>query len=133
MKIRSGFVSNSSSSSFVVAVKEGETKITVTTEFDLADSARATCRTIEDLNEHFLEEWAYGHDSIEEFLNDSEEVWATEHYKKAKEAIENGKVVMFGSFESYGEGPVESMLCDNGLKGIVDEDKIEIIYSEGGY
>lgn len=131
MKVRFGFVSNSSSSSFIVATKDRNTKMKISVEVDLAELADKVCDSIDELNEYVLQEWGWRHKNIEEFLKDEDNQWVAENYRKAKMAIENGKMVLFGSFSSDG-GPVESMLCESGLKGMVN-DNVEIIYSEGGY
>jgi N6-adenosine-specific RNA methylase IME4 len=132
MKVRSGFISNSSSSSFIVAVDGNDSTITITTKVDLKDMTESICRTVDELTEYFMETYSYGrHNSIEKFLNDPEDRWFAEQYMTAKKAIEDGKTVLIGSFDSCGS-PVESMLCDSGLNGMVDEN-IKVIHSEGGY
>ena len=57
MKIRTGFVSNSSSSSFIVAAppQKDSTKVTITIEVDLAEYANTTIKTVEELIEYFKE------------------------------------------------------------------------------
>lgn len=130
MKIRNGFVSNSSSSSFVVAV-DGETRVKLTIDVDLSKHGKVL-RTIEELDALYLKEWAYGHDSIDSWLNDEEDSWAHAQYNQAKKAIENGKIVISGWFHDDRGDPIEAMLCYNGLHGIVPNN-IEIIYSDGSY
>lgn len=132
MKVRKGFVSNSSSSSFVVAVdNDTSTKITLSMEIDLADYGHVL-NTVEELDNYYLKEYVYGLNTIEEWLKDEDDSWMHEQYKKSKKAIEDGKKVLIGWFSDDGDNAVESMLCNSGLRGIVEGD-VEIIHSEGGY
>jgi hypothetical protein len=117
MKVRSGFVSNSSSSSFIVAIKDEATvKVKVTFEADLEKYARRKISTIEELNEYYKDYWG-GPD------------WK---YEECRKAIENGKVVLVGEFSDQSGDRAEEFLCDEGLQGVVGDD-VEIIHSEGGY
>jgi len=127
MKVRAGFVSNSSSSSFVVAVGQ-ETEVTLTVKADLARLADRTIKTVEDLNQYMLDEWGWGGlNTLDLILADSE--YAKQIYDGAKAAIESGKRVLFGSFSSDGE-PLEQFLCEY---GIPKSPGIDIIQNEGGY
>ncbi|KKM18751.1 hypothetical protein LCGC14_1662520 [marine sediment metagenome] len=128
MKIRKGFVSNSSSSSFVVATS-GSTngKITLTIEVDLKDYADKSVKSEKELLAHLKQSYAW---TLEDNYDDSIREW----YEKASKAIKNGKTVYFGSFGDEGTSGAETMLCDEGLQEFVSEDdNIEIIHSEGGY
>jgi len=135
MKIRSGFVSNSSSSSFIVAVKDkNNAKIRLTIEVDLSKYAHryggpAIISTVEQLYKLFKEDYDY--DAAETDQRKNDEFWE-ERYKKAKAAIERGKVVLFGRFSDQEGDAVEALLCENGLKEEESSD-VEIIHSERGY
>jgi len=127
MKIRTGFVSNSSSSSFIIATNgKAKGKITITMEVDIKDYAYETIKTVKALKEYFYENYGW-----EEGDDDS---WVSEQFDKSKDAINRGKIVYAGSFSDEGTETVETLLCNEGLKDFVsDDDDIEIIHSEGGY
>ena len=127
MKIRKGFVSNSSSSSFVIGIGH-KAEVTLTIKADLARFADNTIETVEDLDGHMLEEWGYGAtNTLALILADSQ--YAQRIYSGAKAAIESGKRVLFGSFSSEGEA-LEQFLC---YGGVPDSPGIDIIQSDGGY
>ncbi len=128
MKIRTGFVSNSSSSSFVVATN-GSTngKITLTIEIDLNDYTDKSVKSEKGLLAYLKHNYAW---TLEDAYCDS----IKELYEQASKAIKNGKTVYFGGFGDEGTGGAETMLCNEGLQAFVsDDDDIEIIHSEGGY
>ena len=125
MKTRNGFVSNSSSSSFIVAVsknnKNTSAKITITLEVDLAKYG-TTIETVEELIKYFCKEMYVDIDKLKQHKD----------YIACKRAIESGKVVIMGDFSSESGEVIETMLCEKGLDGIVG-DNVEVIQSEGGY
>jgi len=129
MKIRTGFVSNSSSSSFVVAIDHdpAATKVSVTTEIDLKDFASKIASNITELKEWFSYNYGYNPD------DGVDDQYLKEEYDKCLDAINRGKTIIFGRFSDEDRSGVETMLCYEGLHGKVDEDKVEIIHSEGGY
>ena len=120
MKTRNGFVSNSSSSSFIVALNSNsDGKVTLQVEVDLSRYGKRI-DSADELKHYFEDQ--YG--SIEGYILDQ--------YAKCKKAIDAGKTLLIGSFSDE-EGGEETFLRDRGLQGIVDEDEVEIIESEGGY
>ena len=122
MKTRNGFVSNSSSSSFIVAVnKKLEGIVSLTMEVDLNRYVESAISSVDDLNKYFKE-------------NYDEDYKENEDYIDSKKAIENGKVIFAGSFSSE-EAGLEGFLCDHGIVNMVDSKNkdIEVIQGEGGY
>ena len=97
MKIRRGFVSNSSSSSFVVSAKdEASLVVTVTLQIDLTKYERDynACDVLRSVAE--LEAYA-------DHSYDPESFRETSYYADAKAALEAGRVVFFGELDYHGD------------------------------
>ena len=101
MKVRNGFVSNSSSSSFIVTGKSP--KITVQLDVDLSKYGKVI-NDKKDLEKEF-KDW-YGSDFREEFSVEKD-------FNKCLSAINAGKVVVMGDFDSQSEDEIEAFLCNN--------------------
>ena len=95
MKTRIGFVSNSSSTSFIVAVKKSG-KITLNLEVDLEDFSEDVISTIDELDKKFNDEY------VDEEL---EEEWIKERYNKCEQLINDGKIIIWGSFCDDSDNP----------------------------
>jgi len=119
MKQRNGFVSNSSSSSFVVAIKNAKKKVKIEIEVDLTRFGKIISN-LEELQGHWKNNYCY------------KDVTSDMKYQHALKAISEGKTIIVGSFGSDGE-TVEQLLCDKGLKDLVNDENIEIIENQGGY
>ena len=141
MKTRHGFVSNSSSSSFVVAIPKGEsTEIELTLTVDLARYG-TSISTIEELNQQFIDDHGWivrkdGEHTIEEVLDasDDEGYDYRKGYNEFKALIDAGKTIISGSFcDDSGEAE-ETYLCCNGINNAIKKGSgIEIIQGEGRY
>jgi len=119
MKTRKGFVSNSSSTSFIVGV-EDNTEIELHIKVDLARYGDVIDNK-EELDEYFQDRyWQYDED---------EEYWK-EEYDKCIAVLEAGKKLIIGDFSDDAGDDLSGFLCNH---GIPESPGIEIIHSEEGY
>ena len=120
MKNRNGFVSNSSSSSFVVIVDKNNPKFLMEVEVDLSQYGK-TLKTIDELIEHWQDH----------YYIETAAMLKDEDFIKAKVAIENGKYVIMGNFEDQSGDNLEYILCNYGIPK--DLKNVEIIDNTAGY
>ena len=121
MKIRSGFVSNSSSSSFAIGCPAGKgTKVTI--EVDLADLG-TVLTTVEECEAHFREFWGGGPDD-EEYKQ-----YGAPCVAECRKVIEAGGVVVVGWANSDGDG-FEVWLYNSGLRRVFANSGVTIIQGE---
>ena len=121
MKLRSDFVSNSSSSSFVVAV-DSQAKIDnvkIVINFDLESLVEETLTTEEEVKIYFSEEYEV---NVEEPADD---YWG-DAFKEALEAVSSGKKILIGSVCSDGES-IENLLMTRGFGCVNLGSKAKII------
>lgn len=131
MKYRAGFVSNSSSSSFIVAVR-GDNKLDVDTLVShfkvlqtspLYDIAVGMAQVIVDRSRLYDEEeilYQFGYSSIDEAVEDN-----NRHAKLLKEGY-----TVYSGYASDEDGGIEAMVCNTSMDY---ESEDIVLYSEGGY
>jgi len=128
-KIRYGFVSNSSSSSFILPVDGNSKEVTITIPLseltrmfdnDYYDetSIRRTIETESDLRSYIIDEYldsSYITDEDLFFKELEEDDYVGEMYYSTLDMINNGKVVLMGSVAYHDKG-LEAMLKKLGAK-----------------
>lgn len=102
MKRRQGFVSNSSSSSFILAVDKDVKNEDIKIEISLSECIENRIETVEELQAYFDENyiWADAEERAEKSfisLLQEEGDWCVEKYEECEKAIYSGKVIILGS------------------------------------
>jgi len=123
MKKRNGFVSNSSSSSFIVASDKeaGDIEMSLTLSVRLRDLTEETITTVDELIAHYKDCWGYT--TEKEIL--SEKMIASE-YKRCLKELKCGKKLHVVSVSSDGT-PLEAAIYDSGEGKLPTSPDYEVI------
>ncbi len=111
MKTRNGFVSNLSSSSFIVSFKGDKTKVLINIEIDLANYGKIISSKKELLN-YYKNIYEY---KSEKRILSYERKYGWNHYKLMLDEIEKGNKIIIGSFSDSSEDNIERYLGSRGL------------------
>lgn len=111
MKIRNGFVSNSSSSSFVITAKAGK-KATI--EVDLNRLSREKASNDSELRSILLRDYARRGQTFEDLLADDDH--ARRLYVEGTAAFALGEVMYFGRLDGEDGDSIGSYLYHSGLR-----------------
>ena len=125
-----GFVSNSSSSSFIIATKPDQS-IKATVEIDIGELISYTITNKQELIDFFCEEYCFEEKDWDKYMN--EDIYMIEQYEKMLKSINEGYYVHFGSATSESENGLELMICNEGINSVKFIDDVLIIEGEGGY
>jgi hypothetical protein len=120
MKTRLGFVSNSSSSSFLVASDSKKLTITV----DISHLVEKVITTIPELHQHYIDD--YGESEFhEEHIQ--------ERIREAEKYIRKGKKLLVITGSDQDGDPISDMICHAGLENFQVQPKIVVLDGEAGY
>jgi hypothetical protein len=129
MKTRLGFVSNSSSSSFIITkknYKKGKPlKATLAVEIDLSDMIEEVITTKEELDNYIVDQYGWGeYNTLEKILEGNE--FRKSKYEKYLSLINEGSSICFGSAANDSGDPIEEFLneSDNFDKIAIEEGAI---------
>jgi len=111
MKIRSGFISNSSSSSFMLGLKGSPAKVKLCIEVDVQEYG-SLISTEEELEDYYLDEYGSYGSTVDQLLANDE--YLSKTYNAAKEHIKGGNSVLIGTV-SNDDSPIENLLYCNGF------------------
>jgi hypothetical protein len=124
MKNRYGFVSNSSSSSFILAVNKDVEEITAIIKIPLSDICNNTITTVKELRNYIFERYGFKDQTVEDVLK---EKYVKDVYDKGLKQLNQGKVLKVGCVTNECcDGNLELFIYDNGLEGLNSKD-IEIV------
>ena len=123
MKIRLAHVSNSSSSSFMLAMSGERGDVIISIKANLSEIG-TIITSEEELNEYFVNEYGYDRIKTIEKVLASEGEWLLEKYEEAILALDNGRKIVVGIVANDDDNQISRLLADQGFP---ESDEYEII------
>ena len=109
MKVRTGFVSNSSSSSFIVSSKEMPV---MTIQIDLSRFGDPIYSE-DELSDYFLSNYSYEEDTTEELFDNHPELRST--YNECIARLAEGEIIYVGTVSNDTSDPQETLIYNKGI------------------
>jgi hypothetical protein len=116
MKFRDGFVSNSSSSSFVISSKKPVEEVDI--KLNVSSLVSRIIETVDELKEYYFENnnWSIKYnkcDTLEELFKIKD--YLKEEFEQYKKEIEKGNILSFGQSSNDGDEPESYYIYENGF------------------
>jgi hypothetical protein len=129
MLIREDFITNSSSTNFILSKLMDNTgdKVRLTYEVDMTPMIDKRLRTVEDIKKYMRDDYWYNDDDI----IDDESQWDGDA-KKMLEAIRSGREILICSASDDARDSIERAICNMGVEEI-DTPGWDVIKNGGGY
>jgi len=108
MKVRNGFISNSSSSSFILSTPKNVKDLTVTFKVEFGKKFE----TLGEWRKYIERRYGYYKHNILEAICEYDEE-ADKLYKKGKYALKNGDSIMVFSFSSEDDNPLSQLFYND--------------------
>jgi hypothetical protein len=125
MKTRQGFVSNSSSCSFVLAVDKSQKDEDIKVEISIEGCINYRITTEKELKNYFVDYYGWKEMTFEQLIEEEEE-WIQERFNKMLEKIKAGKVLVAGQ-ASNDDYEYASSAIYNGALHHLDQEGVEVI------
>ena len=121
MKTRKGFVSNSSSSSFILGVPKNKKASDIMIKVSIEDCVDYKLSTVQEIEDYFLGE--YGDDQTFKELVDEEGEWIQKSYDLMVQELEKGNIIIVGTASNEGgDSPAEYAIYLGALDDLADPD-----------
>jgi len=126
MKTRTGFVSNSSSSSFILSIDKDAPR---TTRIE-APIPGDVIKTEAKLKKYFEDQWGWEIKDAggwEQFLVGEKHESTASNYQEALRELQKGRVLLVGDVGSENDSPIDQLLYATGFEGSIDPNTTKIL------
>ena len=134
MKTRQGFVSNSSSSSFILSAKSNQKLGKIKIEADVSELVEEEIASVPALKEYYIDNYLFNDDTeitldnCEKYIEE-EDGYIWEQYNKCKKAIEAGNVVFMRECSNDGDNPLSNFIYNSSDEDFKVGEEVTIVES----